>query len=250
MKNACSTIAVERHDGQARPGGGQLSAIKNWSPTPRRFPCIRSRAVATAGCRTTAPSKLKSLSTLPAFATLSQRSMIYAIRVHPEVPQSVFSMCHPAFLEHARDTARRKPTRTGNITPTSLPHRIRCAAAWKWVFPDHKKWWPSRGADGSAAKTFSKPPIPASMPGGNRRAIGAPSPAATPISVTTSPKDPMARGMRPAYLGNECALDSSFSVRVVPNDYFPSGLTRARNDESWYLLSHIWTYAFSRFRAN
>jgi hypothetical protein len=39
---------------------------------------------------------------LPAFATLSQRSMIYAIRVHPEVPQSVFSTCHPAFLEHAQ----------------------------------------------------------------------------------------------------------------------------------------------------
>ena len=43
---------------------------------------------------------------LPAFATLSQRSMIYAIRVHPEVPQSVFATCHPAFLEHAQRHSR------------------------------------------------------------------------------------------------------------------------------------------------
>lgn len=33
--------------------------------------------------------------------TLTQRSMIYAVRVHPERPQSVFAMCHPAFLAHA-----------------------------------------------------------------------------------------------------------------------------------------------------
>lgn len=45
---------------------------------------------------------------LPAHATLSQRSMIYAIRVHPEAPQSVFSTCHPAFLEHARQHSLRQ----------------------------------------------------------------------------------------------------------------------------------------------
>jgi hypothetical protein len=45
---------------------------------------------------------------LPAFATLSQRSMIYAVRVHPEVPQSVFSVCHPAFLEHAQTHSLRQ----------------------------------------------------------------------------------------------------------------------------------------------
>ncbi|MFO0968058.1 MAG: hypothetical protein U0793_21085 [Gemmataceae bacterium] len=38
---------------------------------------------------------------LPAHATLSQRSMIYAICVHPEAPQSVYCTCHPAFLAHA-----------------------------------------------------------------------------------------------------------------------------------------------------
>jgi hypothetical protein len=45
---------------------------------------------------------------LPATATLSQRSMIYAVRVHPEVPQSVFSTCHPAFLEHAQSHSQRQ----------------------------------------------------------------------------------------------------------------------------------------------
>jgi hypothetical protein len=45
---------------------------------------------------------------LPPAATLSQRSMIYAVRVHPEVPQSVFSVCHPAFLEHAQNHSQRQ----------------------------------------------------------------------------------------------------------------------------------------------
>jgi len=48
------------------------------------------------------PAQIKITLELPAHATLSQRSMIYAVRVHPEVPQSVFSVCHPAFLEHAQ----------------------------------------------------------------------------------------------------------------------------------------------------
>jgi hypothetical protein len=38
---------------------------------------------------------------LPAQATLSQRSMIYAIAVHPDAPKSVQGSAHPAFLAHA-----------------------------------------------------------------------------------------------------------------------------------------------------
>jgi hypothetical protein len=38
---------------------------------------------------------------LPAKATLSQRSMIYAVTVHPDGPQSVNGSAHPAFLGHA-----------------------------------------------------------------------------------------------------------------------------------------------------
>jgi hypothetical protein len=38
---------------------------------------------------------------LPESATLSQRSMIYAIRVHPEQPRSVHGTPHRAFLGHA-----------------------------------------------------------------------------------------------------------------------------------------------------
>ena len=50
--------------------------------------------------------QLKITLDLPATATLTQRSMIYAVRVHPEVPQSVFCTCHPAFLEHAQNHSR------------------------------------------------------------------------------------------------------------------------------------------------
>ncbi|MCI0642843.1 MAG: thioredoxin family protein [Gemmataceae bacterium] len=60
--------------------------------TPSRYRWVPSYGV----------EQLKIILDLPAFATLGQRSMIYAIRVHPEVPQSVFSTCHPAFLEHAQ----------------------------------------------------------------------------------------------------------------------------------------------------
>ncbi len=51
--------------------------------------------------------EVKAILDLPSTATLSQRSMIYAIRVHPERPQSVYCTCHSAFLGHAqRHSAR------------------------------------------------------------------------------------------------------------------------------------------------
>lgn len=46
--------------------------------------------------------QLKVILDLPAKATLTQRSMIYAVRVHPERPKSVDCECHPAFLEHCQ----------------------------------------------------------------------------------------------------------------------------------------------------
>lgn len=53
------------------------------------------------------PSEIDIILDLPRHATLSQRSMIYAIRVHPEHPRSVFASAHPAFLGHAeRHSAR------------------------------------------------------------------------------------------------------------------------------------------------
>jgi len=52
--------------------------------------------------------QIQTILDLPATATLSQRSMIYAIRVHPERPRSVHSACHSAFLEHARRHSTRQ----------------------------------------------------------------------------------------------------------------------------------------------
>lgn len=46
--------------------------------------------------------EIKVILDLPPDATLTQRSMIYAVRVHPERPQSVYCDCHPAFRSHAR----------------------------------------------------------------------------------------------------------------------------------------------------
>jgi len=45
---------------------------------------------------------------LPTKASLTQRSMIYAIRVHPERPQSVYAECHAAFLDHAKRHSARQ----------------------------------------------------------------------------------------------------------------------------------------------
>ncbi len=45
---------------------------------------------------------------LPANATLGQRSMIYAVSVHPEHPQSVYGEAHQAFLNHAETHSRRQ----------------------------------------------------------------------------------------------------------------------------------------------
>ncbi len=45
---------------------------------------------------------------LPAWATLSQRSMLFALRVHPEKPQSVFGEPHAAFLAHTERHSQRQ----------------------------------------------------------------------------------------------------------------------------------------------
>jgi hypothetical protein len=53
------------------------------------------------------PQEIEHILDMPARATLSQRSMIYAIWVHPERPRSIFGIAHPAFLGHAqRHSAR------------------------------------------------------------------------------------------------------------------------------------------------
>jgi hypothetical protein len=46
--------------------------------------------------------QVKLILDLPAKATLSQRSMMYAVCVHPEQPQSVYGECPAAFLAHAQ----------------------------------------------------------------------------------------------------------------------------------------------------
>jgi hypothetical protein len=45
---------------------------------------------------------------LPGTASLSQRSMIYAVSVHPEQPRSIQAECHPAFLAHAESHSWRQ----------------------------------------------------------------------------------------------------------------------------------------------
>ena len=45
---------------------------------------------------------------LPPTATLTQRSMIYAVRVHPERPRSILARLHPAFLRHAERHSQRQ----------------------------------------------------------------------------------------------------------------------------------------------
>ncbi len=45
---------------------------------------------------------------LPAKATLTQRSLIFAITVHPDAPKSVQCSCHAAMLEHAESHCYRQ----------------------------------------------------------------------------------------------------------------------------------------------
>jgi hypothetical protein len=52
--------------------------------------------------------QVKLILDLPAFASLGQRSMIFAVSVHPERPQSVYSEVHPAFLKHAETHSQRQ----------------------------------------------------------------------------------------------------------------------------------------------
>ena len=52
--------------------------------------------------------EIKIVLDLPPTATLTQRSMIYAVRVHPERPRSIFARLHPAFFRHAERHSQRQ----------------------------------------------------------------------------------------------------------------------------------------------
>jgi hypothetical protein len=54
------------------------------------------------------PREIRIILDLPATATLSQRSMLYAIHVHPERPRSVHGVLHKAFLGHAERHSQRQ----------------------------------------------------------------------------------------------------------------------------------------------
>jgi hypothetical protein len=54
------------------------------------------------------PEEVKVILDLPEYASLTQRSMMYAVTVHPEQPQSVYCECHPAFLGHAERHSNRQ----------------------------------------------------------------------------------------------------------------------------------------------
>lgn len=68
--------------------------------------------------------EVKVMLDLPAHATLTQRSMIYAIQVHPERPRSVYAESHPAFLAHARRHSWRQAS-------MRRQHHADILAAWR-----------------------------------------------------------------------------------------------------------------------
>jgi hypothetical protein len=70
--------------------------------------------------------EVKLILDLPASATLTQRSMIYAVSVHPERPQSVYSQVHPAFLRHAEAHSRRQ-------AGSQRMHHANLSAAIGWL---------------------------------------------------------------------------------------------------------------------
>jgi hypothetical protein len=95
-------------DMQKQPGLAIISLHNKELATHRHVisvhPLVRSRY-------TWAPEygaeQIKVILDLPAHGSLSQRSMIYAVRVHPERPQSTNGEAHVGFLAHAeRHSAR------------------------------------------------------------------------------------------------------------------------------------------------
>jgi hypothetical protein len=92
-----------------KPGLAVVSFHDSASPTYRQVisahPLVGSRYrwVPDYG-----PKEIAAILDLPPQATLSQRSMIYAIRVHPERPRSVLGKLHGAFLGHAERHSQRQ----------------------------------------------------------------------------------------------------------------------------------------------
>jgi hypothetical protein len=70
--------------------------------------------------------EVKLILSLPAYASLSQRSMIYAVSVHPERPQSVLAEAHPAFLKHAEAHSQQQAA-------SQRQHHANLGAAMGWL---------------------------------------------------------------------------------------------------------------------
>jgi hypothetical protein len=90
-------------DMMGKPGLAVVNFHDTESPTYRQVisahPLVGSRYgwVPSYG-----PKEISTILDLPPQATLSQRSMIYAIRVHPDRPRSVLGKLHDAFRGHAQ----------------------------------------------------------------------------------------------------------------------------------------------------
>ncbi len=87
---------------RGRPGVAIISLHDERHPAHYQavsvHPLVRSRY---AWAPSYGVEEVKIILDLPAWATLSQRSMMFAFRVHPERPQSVCGEPHAAFLGHA-----------------------------------------------------------------------------------------------------------------------------------------------------
>lgn len=88
MHNKPGLAIVSRHDESLPYHDYLISAHPQMASRYRWAPTLGAKEICT-------------ILDLPPTATLSQRSLIYAITVHPDAPKSVLCNCHAATLEHA-----------------------------------------------------------------------------------------------------------------------------------------------------
>lgn len=99
--------------GELQRGPG-LAIVDCRDPTSESFrsvisliPCADTNAE--SGCRYPAPSEVDVLLNLPE-GSLTQRTLVYAVRIHPESPRSADGEWHPALVEEVRAHAAYQAT--------------------------------------------------------------------------------------------------------------------------------------------
>ena len=160
------------------------------------------------------PSHIDQLASLPS-GSLTQRSLILAVRIHPENPQSTYGFCNPMLCQEA-------------AAHSAHQARIRTQGHHNWAsgrnglsaMPAAPAPPPRCALRAGKTKTYSTPASTAWPAGGSRQATGMPFAAPSRPTATTSAVAPTESGMPPESSYGSPASKAG-STKILPSPIRP-----------------------------